>query len=82
MRVIYLVNGILYLNTKFTLSIAQNIPNEESRMNFPKIWQIFINFNKIHVLFFMFGFFLYTVIHKYKTYAYFIQILQLMGLVK
>lgn len=80
MRVIYLVNGILYLNTKFTLSIAQNIPNEESRMNFPKIWQIFINFNKI--LFFMFGFFLYTVIHKYKTHAYFIQILQLMGLVK
>lgn len=80
MRVIYLVNGILYLNTKFTLSIAQNIPYEESRMNFPKIWQIFINFNKI--LFFMFGFFLYTVIHKYKTYAYFIQILQLMGLVK
>lgn len=80
MRVIYLVNGILYLNTKFTLSIAQNIPNEESRMNFPIIWQIFINFNKI--LFFMFGFFLYTVIHKYKTYAYFIQILQLMGLVK
>lgn len=80
MRVIYFVNGILYLNTKFTLSIAQNIPNEESRMNFPKIWQIFINFNKI--LFFMFGFFLYTVIHKYKTYAYFIQILQLMGLVK
>lgn len=61
MRVIYLVNWSLYLN----LSIAQNIHNEESGMNVPIIWQIFINFNEILWVFCLD--FFYTVICKYKT---------------